>query len=73
MRQGGRGVIEFMTKHDKGGGGVKNCITSFMDGPQIVGTLIGANFSPNLANLYLHFYESKYCILVIIVHKDNEV
>ena len=21
MRQGGRGVIEFMTKHDKGGGG----------------------------------------------------
>ena len=61
MWQGGRGVLEFMTKHDKGGGGskmAKNCITLFMDDPQIVGILMGANFSPNLANLYLHFYES---------------
>ena len=38
----------------------KICITSFMDDPQIVGILMGANFSPNLANLYLHFYESKF-------------
>ena len=27
---------------------------------QIVGIPMGANFSPNLANLYLHFYESKF-------------